>query len=112
MQWSERDYTDMRKVTLWAGQSPNVALPLAVKARDAFEYALEKLLWQYFLDVGLDCTTHIACNGRGRRTPVPMMFSSPVRYKTFVFRDPVVVVSRVLVSSRRRLRRLAERTHV
>ena len=51
----------MRKVTLWAGQSPNVALPLAVKARDAFEYAQEKLLLQYFLDVGLDCTTHIAC---------------------------------------------------
>ena len=26
--WSERDYDDMRMITLWAGQSPNVALPL------------------------------------------------------------------------------------
>ena len=28
--WSESAYETMRKVTLWAGQSPNVALPLAV----------------------------------------------------------------------------------
>ena len=35
-----------------------------------------------------------AVSGRGRRTPVPMMFSSPVRYKTLVFRDLLCVLGR------------------
>ena len=53
-----------------------------------------------------------AAFGRGRRTPVPMMFSSPVRYKTLFFVIPSSSLAGFLVSSRRRLRRRAERTQV
>jgi hypothetical protein len=58
--WSEQMYNDMRQVYLWAGTTPNAALPLSIPGREAYEYAMERYLWQYFLDVA-PCANHIEC---------------------------------------------------
>jgi len=58
--WTRANYEDMRATLLWAGSSANVLPGLALDDRDGFEYALEKLLWQYFLEVA-PCADHVAC---------------------------------------------------
>jgi len=58
--WSRVDYDGMRATLLWAGSSANAVPGLALADRDGFEYSLEKLLWQYFLEVA-PCANHVAC---------------------------------------------------
>ena len=55
-----REYAAMRDVFLWAGSSPNAALPLSLAGREDFEHALERALWQFFLDVA-PCVDHVEC---------------------------------------------------
>lgn len=80
--WTEAGYAMLRDVFLWAGSSPNVGLPLNLAGREAFEYALEKLLWQHFLEVA-PCADHVACKcagfqgGRRRRPRLSRCFDVP-----------------------------------
>lgn len=62
--WSDQMYDDLRKEFLYAGSSPNSALPLSIPGVEEYELQMEMTLWQYFLDVGLDCTSKDDCKCR------------------------------------------------
>eukprot|EP01065_Artemidia_motanka_P022686 TRINITY_DN26884_c0_g1_i1.p1 TRINITY_DN26884_c0_g1~~TRINITY_DN26884_c0_g1_i1.p1 ORF type:complete len:1048 (+),score=320.32 TRINITY_DN26884_c0_g1_i1:139-3282(+) len=62
--WTDQMYDDLRRTFLWAGSTPNSALPLSVPGQEDYELTMEKFLWQFFLPIGTDCTTKDDCKCR------------------------------------------------